>query len=335
MKEDPSHKEIAVRAALDGMFSPDGKLSFSDAELLSGVSAKGERCGVVLTDKAAPFADYLQEKLDREVPHLGARVIVNAAPKNKPTGAKPHVEKTRVPGVGRVIFVGAGKGGVGKSAVTAALGLRMAQEGKRVALLDADIYGPSFPSMFDVRHKPKLRVETEKMIPADYKGMQIMSVGFIVERDKALSWRGPMASKTVMQLVAGTEWSADVLIIDLPPGTGDVALSLCSHVISDGAVVVTQPHALSVDDAARAGGMFAQLGIPILGVVENMARVETGSETLYPFGQGGGEEAARKLGAPLLTSVPLYATDEGGKPFLRMAREFPEATIDKICHSFH
>jgi len=311
--------EGAVIAALKKIALPDGSGNFADPKILAGVSARGETCGVVLRGVAKGMADYLQGKLDKDAAFLRAKVIVSDS--EKP--ASNASAKARLPGVSRIIAVGAGKGGVGKSAVSAALALRLQAQGKRAALLDADIYGPSFPSMFDIRDKPKLRADSEKMTPALYRGVQVMSVGFIVEPDKALAWRGPMASKTVMQLISGTEWDADILIIDLPPGTGDAALSLCSHIAIDGAVIVTQPHALSIDDAVRAGAMFSQLGVPVLGVIENMAHIDAGGQILYPFGQGGGQKTAEKCGAPLLASLPIFAEAGNDKPFLAMAEALP------------
>lgn len=228
-----------------------------------------------------------------------------------------------------LVAIGSGKGGVGKSTLAANLAVALARMGKRVGLIDADIYGPSQPTLFGTTEKP--RAEKEKLIPVKVQGVKLLSVGQLVSADTALAWRGPMASSALNQLVEGDWGDAEIILVDLPPGTGDVQLSLIQKSRPAGAVIVSTPQDLSLIDAARAVDLFGKTSVPVLGIIENMAGYACPhcGETSDPFGQGGAEASAKRLGVPFLGRLPLSsslreASDAGTPP---AASEGPAAEI--------
>jgi ATP-binding protein involved in chromosome partitioning len=220
-----------------------------------------------------------------------------------PAGAQPATEQ---PNLGRVIAISSGKGGVGKSTVAANLAVALAESGKRVGVMDADIYGPNIPRMFGVFDRPP--VLGGKIQPLEAFGVRLMSLGFLVERDAPAIWRGPIIMKIVQQFLRDVEWGRlDYLLVDLPPGTGDAQLSLVQATHVSGALIVTTPQEVAVGDALRGGRMFERVGVPVVGVVENMSGFvdpETGRR-FELFSSGGGQRLADELGVPLLGSVPL------------------------------
>jgi ATP-binding protein involved in chromosome partitioning len=206
-----------------------------------------------------------------------------------------------------VIAVGSGKGGVGKSTVSVNLALVLARDGAKVGLLDADIYGPNIPRMLGIDHLPEFGAAGEKPPLAEIHGMKVMSIGFLVQNGQPLIWRGPMLHSAIQQFITDFDWGdLDYFIVDLPPGTGDVQLSLSQTLPLTGAVIVTTPQQVAVDDASRAVGMFEKLEVPVLGIVENMSYLlmPDGSK-LAVFGTGGGEHLAFRTGTPFLGSIPL------------------------------
>jgi len=226
------------------------------------------------------------------------------------TAAKPH--RT-------LIAIGSGKGGVGKSTLSANLAIALSRMGKKVGLIDADIYGPSQPTLFGTTEKP--RAEKEKLIPVEVHGVKLLSVGQLVSADTALAWRGPMASSALNQLVEGDWGDAEILLVDLPPGTGDVQLSLVQKARPAGAVIVSTPQDLSLIDAIRAIDLFGKTSVPVLGIIENMAGYQCPhcGESSDPFGLGGAEESAKRLDLPFLGRLPLSlslreASDAGTPP---------------------
>jgi len=225
------------------------------------------------------------------------------------TAAKPH--RT-------LIAIGSGKGGVGKSTLSANLAIALARMGKKVGLIDADIYGPSQPTLLGAHQKPE--AQKEKLIPVETQGIKLLSVGQLVSADTALAWRGPMATSALNQLVEGDWGDAELLLVDLPPGTGDVQLSLIQKARPAGAVIVSTPQDLSLIDATRAIDLFRKTSVPVLGIIENMAGYQCPhcGETSDPFGQGGAEASAAKLGVPFLGRLPLSQSlreaSDAGKP---------------------
>lgn len=271
--------------------------------------------GLGLADKAA-----LEKELVAELPQDENYVVyfVGKGPKRKPakaTGTSSGafgIEAARkpLPGIGQVIAVSSGKGGVGKSTVSANLALALQAEGHKVAILDADLYGPSIPKMFGVKG-PLAISSGNKMIPRESHGISIMSFGFMAQSDDVpYIARGPMVSKALNQLLFDTEWpEADYLVVDMPPGTGDIAMTLVEKIEIAGAVVVTTPQDIALIDARKGVSMFSQLGIPIYGVVENMAyyTCTNCSHQQHPFGQGKVAALLEHHRIPLLAQLPLRA----------------------------
>ncbi|HVZ49194.1 MAG TPA: Mrp/NBP35 family ATP-binding protein [Gemmatimonadaceae bacterium] len=227
--------------------------------------------------------------------------------------AVPAPTPQAFPTLGRIIAISSGKGGVGKSTVTVNLAAALAARGRHVGLMDADIYGPDIPRMMGVSAQPA--VENEKIVPLEAHGVKLMSLGFLVERDQPAIWRGPIVMKIINQFLRDVRWGRlDYLLVDMPPGTGDAQLSLVQAAHMHGAVIVTTPQEVAVGDALRGAKMFERVGVPILGVVENMSWYEAPDGQRLPlFGAGGGARLALELGVPLLGEVPLHqAVREGG-----------------------
>ncbi len=218
----------------------------------------------------------------------------------------------------QVIAVGSGKGGVGKSTVAANLAIGLACAGRKVGLVDADIYGPSIPTLLGEHRKPD--ADKEKLFPQEAYGIRFLSVGNLVKPGQALAWRGPMASQALNQLIAGEWGDCDTLVIDLPPGTGDIQISLVQKARPDGAVIVSTPQDLSMIDATRAIDLFNKVEVPVLGIIENMAGYACPKcgEVSDPFGSGGAEKGAAELSVPFLGRLPLAldlrTASDSGKP---------------------
>lgn len=227
----------------------------------------------------------------------------------------------RLEGVERVIAVASGKGGVGKSTLTLLLAHQMQQLGQKVGILDADIYGPSVPRMLGLPQGSKPEIHQDKMVPLEHHGIVCNSMGFLLEESQAAIWRGPMVTKALHQLARLTAWpNLQLLLVDMPPGTGDVHLSMVQQVPLDGVILVTTPQEVALMDARKCADMFRKVNIPILGVVENMSWFEDSTgQRHYPFGTGGGTKLAEECKAPLLARLPLFPTlasmmDAGEKP---------------------
>src|SRR5438270_853069 len=226
--------------------------------------------------------------------------------------APPEQPKLPIPGVENIIAVGSGKGGVGKSTVAVNLVISLYKLGHKVCLLDADVYGPNVPLMMGMRQTP--HAIGQRIQPLEAYGIKLMSMGFLNPGDKPLVWRGPMLNSVIQQFLRSVDWGElDYLIIDLPPGTGDVQLTLIQTTPLTGAVIVTTPSDVSLEDARKAVLMFEQVREPVLGIVENMSYLEHNGEKLYVFGKGGGARTAQTMKVPLLAEIPLDPpTREGG-----------------------
>jgi ATP-binding protein involved in chromosome partitioning len=257
----------------------------------------------------------------------------------RPGAPTPGMAQSRVPGIQRIVAVASGKGGVGKSTTSVNLACALQQLGARTGLLDCDIYGPSIPLMMGIRQRPTIN-EHEKLVPPSNHGVKLMSMGFLVEGDAPVIWRGPMIMKTIQQFFNSVEWGElDYLLVDLPPGTGDAQLSLCQTVPLDGGVIVTTPQEASLGVVRKGIGMFEKVNVPILGIVENMSYFETpNGERVEIFGHGGGKAEAQRQNIPFLGEIPLFTeirisgdlgvpvvvsapNDKPARAFIRIAEE--------------
>jgi len=224
-----------------------------------------------------------------------------------PARANAWVHQNKLPGINRVVAVASGKGGVGKSTVSVNLACALRHLGAQVGLLDCDIYGPSIPLMMGINEKPTISPE-EKLVPPAHHGVKLMSMGFLLEGDQPVIWRGPMIMKTIQQFVTQVVWGQlDYLLVDLPPGTGDAQLSLCQTVPLDGGVIVTTPQEASLGVVRKGIAMFEKVNVPILGIVENMSYFTApNGERIEIFGHGGGRAEAERQKIPFLGEIPIY-----------------------------
>jgi ATP-binding protein involved in chromosome partitioning len=256
-----------------------------------------------------------------------------------PGGARPRSaaqpKNQRIPGVQHVIAVASGKGGVGKSTTACNLALGLQALGLKVGLLDADIYGPSMPKLLGIHGKPRL-LENRILEPMEAYGIKVMSIGFLVEEEAAMIWRGPMVMSAITQMLREVAWGdLDVLVVDMPPGTGDAQLTMAQATPLAGAVIVSTPQDLALIDARRGVSMFKRVEIPILGIVENMATFVCPhcGQSSHIFGHGGARDEASRLGVPFLGEVPLNMTirelSDAGRPVVVAEPEGPHARIYK------
>jgi len=267
-------------------------------------------------------------------PHRHAQGVPPVSAHRPPQSpASPMSKQSEIPGIAAVIAVASGKGGVGKSTTALNLALGLRDLGLRVGLLDADIYGPSVPRLTGIREKPQLN-DDRKMIPIPRFGLAIMSIGFLVEEDTAMIWRGPMVMSAITQMLRDVAWGTlDVLVVDMPPGTGDAQLTLAQNVPLKGAVIVSTPQDLSLIDARRGLAMFRKVNVPVLGIVENMSYFQCphcGTQSDI-FGHGGARHEAERLGVPFLGEIPLHisirTTSDSGTPVVESEPNGAHAAI--------
>jgi ATP-binding protein involved in chromosome partitioning len=267
-------------------------------------------------------------------PHRHAQGVPHVSSHKPPQSpSSPMSKQSEIPGIAAVIAVASGKGGVGKSTTALNLALGLRDLGLRVGLLDADIYGPSVPRLTGIREKPQLNND-KKMVPLQRFGLAIMSIGFLVEEDTAMIWRGPMVMSAITQMLRDVAWGTlDILVVDMPPGTGDAQLTLAQNVPLKGAVIVSTPQDLSLIDARRGLAMFKKVNVPVLGIVENMSYFQcphcgTRSDI---FGHGGARHEAERLAVPFLGEVPLHmsirVTSDSGTPVVESEPDGPHAAI--------
>jgi ATP-binding protein involved in chromosome partitioning len=305
--------------------------------------------GLAVTSADPEVPKKLYAEIDAALKALGARqpeiAITVTVPKGAPAAAAPAAP-TKLPadaGVGQVkhiIAVASGKGGVGKSTfavnLACALARDLAEKGRpgRVGLMDCDIYGPSVPLMIGVNARPMLEGDT--LIPLENFGVKVMSMGLLIDADAPVVWRGPMIMKTISQFATNVRWGElDVLLIDLPPGTGDAQLSIAQSMALSGAIIVTTPQTAAVSVALRGAAMFAKVGVPILGVAENMSFLEgADGSRQYLFGQGGGLKVATALDSILLGEVPLdQAIRQGGDHGIPVVISHPDGNPARVFRS--
>lgn len=313
--QDPDlHKDIVTLGFVKDVRIDDGQVDFT----------------IELTTPACPVRDQMKAEAEQKVAALpgvrAARAKMTADVK-----ARGGFGRQAVSGVRNIVAVGAGKGGVGKSTTSVNLAVALARKGARVGLMDADVYGPNIPQMLGITDQPEVS-EDKKMVPPEAHGLKVISMGMLVPPDQPVIWRGPMLHGAVQQFMREVAWGElDYLVVDLPPGTGDVALSMAQSVPMAGAVVVTTPQGVSVSDVRKAVAMFRQLNIPVLGVIENMSYFVCGhcAGRTDIFGTGGGRRMAEDLSIPFLGEVPIdirvRSGGDEGQPIVAAAPEAPAA----------
>ncbi len=303
--QDPDlHRDLVSLGMIEDLAVADGRVSFT----------------LVLTTAACPLKSEIEAACRAAVEAVpGVRELTFRTTSRVRKPRDPSADRRALPGVAQVIAVGAGKGGVGKSTVAANLAAALAVSGARVGLLDADIYGPNLPRMLGVNRQPSQR--DGKILPLEAWGMRFMSMGLLVAQGEAVVWRGPMLHGAIKNFLHDVDWGElDYLLVDLPPGTGDVQLSLAQQAFVAGAVIVTTPSLVAIEDAVKAVAMFGKLSVPVLGVIENMSYFVCPdcSSRHDIFDTGAGEARALAMGLPFLGAVPLHPgvrmSGDQGKP---------------------
>jgi ATP-binding protein involved in chromosome partitioning len=330
-----SVSERDILAAMSKVMDPELHIDLVKAGMVKDIRVDGDKAKlkIELTTPACPLKGKIQADAEaalKQVPGLKTFDIEWGAQVRGAPGGMAQGQAI-LPQVKNVILVGAGKGGVGKSTVSVNLAAALAREGAKVGLLDADFYGPSVPLMTGITERPT-SPDGKTLLPLEKHGLKVMSIGFLVEADQALIWRGPMLHGALMQLVRDVRWGElDYLILDLPPGTGDVALSLSQSVKAAGAVLVTTPQDVALADVVRAKQMFDKVHIPVLGIVENMSQFICPhcSKATPIFNHGGGHKAAEMFSIPFLGEIPLELkireAGDAGVPVVLSAPESAEA----------
>ena len=307
-----------VLSVLKRIAAPDGRGNLVSAGLVSDIAISGGNVMFALNAdpqhlKSMEAVRAVVEKAVSEIPGVSKAMVAltaERAPAREP-GPKAHAATLRnsVPGVTHLVAVASGKGGVGKSTTAINLALALHSLGLRVAVLDADVYGPSMPKLFGLTGKPEAAdAEGKRMKPMSRYGVELMSIGFLVAEDTPMIWRGPMVMSALTQLLREVAWSqTDVMIVDMPPGTGDAQLTMAQQTPLAGAVIVSTPQDLALIDARKGINMFRKVNVPVLGIVENMSYFicTKCGERHEIFGHGGAREEATRLGVPFLGEVPL------------------------------
>lgn len=323
--------EQDVLSALSGVQDPALKKDLIALDAVRELRVKGAEVSLrlALITPAHPFAEQIKKETRVVLEKTGASKVKIEMTAEVPTDGRPRTGLAE--SVKNVIAIASGKGGVGKSTVSANVAVVLAQAGAKVGLLDADIYGPNIPTMMGVDHLPVPPDASGKLLPAEAYGVKLMSIGFLVKPEQAMVWRGPMLHNAMRQFMNDVEWGdLDYLIVDLPPGTGDVQLSLAQTTPMSGGVIVTLPQKVSVDDARRGMEMFRQLRVPLMGVIENMSYLELpDGKRMEIFGRGGGQELAKEFNVPFLGQIPLEpevrAGSDTGKPIVHSHPNSPAA----------
>lgn len=339
--------EQDVLEALAKVIDPDAQKSVVSLEMIEGIQIKDGHIAFAI--QVSPEDGLTKEPVRKaceqavyDLPGaLSVTAVLTAHRQASETASKPPpqqaafggTEKPGIPGVQSIIAVASGKGGVGKSTVAVNLALGLATEGKRVGLLDCDIYGPSIPRMMGINERPTAP-DGERLLPMQNHGIVCMSMGFLVEEDTPMIWRGPMVMSALEQLMRDVEWGElDVMVCDLPPGTGDAQLTMAQRVPLTGAVVVSTPQDVALADVRKAYAMFKKVDVPVLGFVENMSFFQCPKcgERNEIFGHGGARLEAEKLGVDFLGEIPLLpqirATSDSGMPVIASDPSGAEAAI--------
>jgi len=338
--------EQQILDALGHIADPEKGSDIVSLGMISGLAIRdGNVAFAIEVDRArGPQLEPLREAAENAVEALPGVTSVTAVltaqapprdhPAPRPAGpAGVRTARGEVPGVDAIIAVASGKGGVGKSTVAANLALGLKANGLRIGVLDADIYGPSMPRMLGITGRPRSR-EGKSLIPMENYGVKCMSMGFLVPEDTPMIWRGPMVMSALQQMLREVEWGdLDIMVVDMPPGTGDAQLTMAQQVPLAGAVIVSTPQDIALLDARKGLNMFKKVDVPVLGIVENMSYFlcpHCGGRSEI-FSHGGAREEARRLGAEFLGEVPLdleiRQTSDGGRPITVSDPENPHAVV--------
>jgi len=326
--------EEQVLEALSNVLDPDLGKDLVTLKMIEGIKIDGNKVSfeIVLTTPACPLKEVMRKDCDKALKEkLGDDITMEVKFGSSVTTSRLSGAQL-LPGVKNIVAIASGKGGVGKSTTTANIAVALAQAGAKVGIIDADIYGPSIPTMFNCeKEKPTVSTVDGKQLikPLEQYGVKLLSIGFLAPTEGAIVWRGPMATSALKQFITDADWGElDYLLIDLPPGTSDIHLTLVQTVPVTGAVIVTTPQKVALADARRGFHMFKQGGIdvPILGIVENMAYFspeELPNNKYYIFGKDGGKDLAAEKGVPLLGEIPLVQSirESGDKGYPAALKE--------------
>ncbi len=308
--------EEHVIKALSTVMDPDLNKDLVSLNMIRDIKIDGNKIAfvVVLTTPACPLKEMIKNDcLNALHSHIGEDIEIDMDITSEVTTTRLK-DAPILPDIKNIIAIASGKGGVGKSTVTANLAVSLAKNGAKVGLVDADIFGPSLPTMFNCENEQPSAIEKDGkpyIVPIEQYGVKLISIGFLAPADNAVVWRGPMASSALRQFFTDTDWGElDYLLVDLPPGTSDIHLTLVQAVPVTGAVIVTTPQKIALADAIKGTAMFkqAQINVPILGVIENMSYftpAELPDKKYYIFGEGGGKQLCEKFDVPLLAQIPL------------------------------
>lgn len=299
----------AILFALSNVIDPDLHEDIVKLNMVKDIQIDGDKVSfsVFLTTPACPMKEQIEHACRNAITHLVSKDLhVDIKMSSQVTSARNT--QSFLPQVKNIVAVASGKGGVGKSTIAVNLAVGLAQAGAKVGLVDMDIYGPSIPTMFGLNESPGISAQ-RKVIPLEKFGVKLLSMGFLVDPDQAVIWRGPMVTKAVQQFLGETDWGElDYLIMDLPPGTGDIQLTLVQNVPITGAVIVSTPQRVALADARKGVAMFQKVDVPVLGLVENMAYFATDElpdKRFYIFGKDGTKLLAKELQLPVLGEIPL------------------------------
>ena len=328
--------EAAVMAALSKVQEPELHKDLVSLNMIRDLKVSGDQVSftILLTTPACPLKTQIEREARQAVLAIpGVSAVTIKMDANVPSDGRTR-GLLQLP-IRNAVAVASGKGGVGKSTVAVNIAILLAQSGARVGLLDADIYGPNVPTMMGVDRLPPQR--DDKLVPAEAYCVKLMSIGFLVKPDQPLIWRGPMLHSAIRQFLTDVDWGElDYLVVDLPPGTGDAALSLAQSLPLSGSIIVTLPQQVSLDDAIRGLEMFRQLDVPVFGVVENMSYLELpDGSRMDIFGSGGGERLAAQAGVPFIGAIPMdpivRVGGDAGKPVTVSDPDSPAAiALEKI-----
>jgi len=318
-----SLSEREVLEALRSVRDPDLGRDIVSLGFVKNVQVADGKVGftIELTTPACPVRELMQQQARQAVAALPGVGTVEVTMTSRVRASGGAAKEALTPTIKNIVPVASGKGGVGKSTVAANLALALAGTGARVGIMDADVYGPTIPTLLGLRTLPK--PTPQKTLPAERYGVKVISMGFFIREEDAIIWRGPMLHKTVQHFLGNVDWGElDYLIVDLPPGTGDVQLTLCQSIPLTGAVVVSTPQDVALKVAQKAISMFGQLNTPVLGIIENMAHYVCpccGARDEI-FGSGGARQAAERLGVPFLGEIPLATairtSSDAGRPIV-------------------